>query len=105
VGVQAGQQSGELMKKASLINLGLALLVFAAICLVSWSRMIGGVVETLISIGILTAVIGLSIYKLALWFRYRHDPERREQIVYSGANFPRQLRRFFMDEKHDDNKK
>lgn len=93
------------MKKESLINLGLALLVFAAICLVSWNRMIGGIVETLITICILTAVIGLSIYKLALWFRYRHDPKKREQVVYSGRNFPRRIRQFYMDEKPDDNKK
>lgn len=93
------------MKKETLINLGLALLVFAAICLVSWNRMLGGIVETLITICILTAVIGLSVYKLTLWYRYRHDPEKREQVVYSGQNFPRQLRRFFMDEKRDDEKK
>lgn len=93
------------MKKESLINLGLALLVFAAICLISSNHFIGGIVETLITIAIFAAVIGLSAYKLMLWFRYRHNPDKREQIVYSRANFPRQLRRFFMDEKRDDNKK
>lgn len=41
---------------------------------------------------------GGSIYKLALWFRYRKEPEKRELIASSGQMYPKRLRKFLMDE-------
>lgn len=44
---------------------------------------------------------GGSIYKLALWVRYRKDPDRRELIASSSQMYPRKLRRFLMDESDE----
>lgn len=93
------------MKREYKINIGLSLLVVAVIFLVFLSRTIAGIVGTMIRITILTLVIGLSIYKLVLWFRYRNDPEKRERVVYSGQIYPEKIRRFLMDEKMDNDKK
>lgn len=93
------------MKREYKINIGLSLLVVAVIFLVFLSRTIAGIVGTMIRIPILTLVIGLSIYKLVLWFRYRNDPEKRERVVYSGQIYPEKIRRFLMDEKMDNDKK
>ena len=44
---------------------------------------------------------GGSIYKLALWFRYRKEPDKRELIASSTQIFPKKLRQFLMDEAGD----
>jgi hypothetical protein len=50
-------------------------------------------------------ILGLSIYKLAVWFRYRSEPEKRERVVYSGQVYPEKIRRWLMDEKENEVKK
>ena len=92
------------MKREHKINLGLALLVLAVIFITLSSSAIARVAGIIFSIVILAQVIGLSIYKLALWFRYRNDPVEREKIVYSGQIYPEKIRRFLMDEKADKDK-
>jgi hypothetical protein len=86
------------MKKETLINIGLALLVLVIIALVVANSLFASIVDTIISIVTLTLLIGLSIYKVALWFHYRNDPEKREKIVYSFQNFPKEFRRWYFGE-------
>jgi uncharacterized membrane-anchored protein len=86
------------MKKERLINLGLALLVLAVIVLLAASQTFAAITDTIIGIVTLTLMIGLSIYKVALWFRYRNDPEKREQVVYSFQGLPKEFRRWYLGE-------
>jgi hypothetical protein len=44
---------------------------------------------------------GGSIYKLALWVRYRNDLDKRELIASSGQMYPKRLRQFLMDESDE----
>jgi hypothetical protein len=58
---------------------------------------------TIVDVALLVALImlvdgGGSIYKLALWFRYRKDSDKRELIASSGQMYPEKLRKFLMDE-------
>src|SRR5262244_173454 len=55
----------------------------------------------LLRIGFLSLIVGGSIYKLSLWWRYRHDPEARESIVFSTQLFPRRVVALLTDEKGD----
>lgn len=86
------------MKKETLINLGLALLVLAVIVLLAASNTFAVITDTIIGIVTLALMIGLSIYKVTLWFRYRNDPEKREKVVYSFQGLPRELRRWYLGE-------
>ena len=86
------------MKKETLINLGLALLVLVIIVLMAANGLFANIVDTIISIVTLTLLIGLSIYKVTLWFHYRNDPEKREHIVYTFQNLPKELRRWYFGE-------
>jgi hypothetical protein len=92
------------MKREHKINLGLALLVLAVIFITLSNSTMAWIAGTIFSIVILAQVIGLSVYKLALWFRYRNDPVEREKIVYSSRIYPEKVRRFLMDEKRDKDK-
>ena len=93
------------MKKETLINIGLALLVLAIIALFVVNDMFASIVDAIIAIVTLALLIGLSIHKLALWFRYRNDPEKREQVVYSLQSFPKELRRWYLGESKPKAKK
>jgi uncharacterized membrane-anchored protein len=86
------------MKKETWINIGLALLVLTIIMLLAASDTFAAITDTILGVITLTLMIGLSIYKLALWFRYRNDPEKRERVVYSFQSFPKELRRWFLGE-------
>ena len=86
------------MKKETLINLGLALLVLIIISLLAASKLFADLVDTTIGIVSLALVIGLSIYKIALWFHYRNDPEKRERVVYTFQSFPKEFRRWYLGE-------
>ena len=86
------------MKKETLINLGLVFLVLIIIVLMAANGLFANIVDTIISIVSLTLVIGLSIYKVALWFHYRNDPEKRERVVYTFQTFPKEFRRWYMGE-------
>ena len=86
------------MKKETLINLGLAFLVLAIIGLLAASHTFAVITDTIIGIVTLTLMVGLSIYKVALWFRYRNDPEKRERVVYSFQSFPKEFRRWYLGE-------
>jgi hypothetical protein len=92
------------MKKETLINLGLVLLILSTIFLLVASNRFAGILETLISIASLALLIGLSIYKVALWFRYRHDHEKRERVVYSFRSLPKELRRWYQGESKSEEK-
>jgi hypothetical protein len=93
------------MRQQHKINIGLCILVAAVVLLAFLSRAIAGFAADMTRIGILALILGLSIYKLVLWFRYRNDPEKRERVVYSGQIYPEKVRRFLMDEKMDNDKK
>jgi hypothetical protein len=86
------------MKKETLINICLVFLVLVIIALLAANNLFANIVDTIISIATLTLMIGLSIYKIALWFHYRNDPEKRERVVYTFQNFPKELRRWYMGE-------
>jgi len=86
------------MKKETLINICLVFLVLVIIALLAANNLFANIVDTIISIVTLTLMIGLSIYKIALWFHYRNDPEKRERVVYTFQNFPKELRRWYMGE-------
>jgi hypothetical protein len=86
------------MKKETLINLGLALLVLAIVVLLAANNTFAVITDTIIGVVSLALMIGLSIYKVALWFRYRHDPEKRERVVYSFQSFPKEFRRWYRGE-------
>lgn len=92
------------MKKETLINLGLVFLVLAVIVLMAANGLFANIVDTIISIVSLTLVIGLSIYKVALWFHYRNDPEKRERIVYTFQTFPKEFRRWYLGESRSKEK-
>lgn len=60
----------------------------------------------IVDVALLVALImlvdgGGSIYKLALWFRYRKDANKRELIASSGQMYPKRLRKFLMDEDEE----
>ena len=60
----------------------------------------------IVDVALLVALImlvdgGGSIYKLALWFRYRKDAHKRELIASSGQMYPKRLRKFLMDESDE----
>ncbi len=93
------------IRRQSKINIGLSLLVAVILLAFLLSRAIAGIVADMIGIGLLALILGLSLHKLVLWFRYRNDPEKRETVVYSGQIYPEKVRRFLMDEKMDDDKK
>jgi hypothetical protein len=86
------------MKKETLINICLVFLVLVIIALLAANNLFANIVDTIISIVTLTLMIGLSIYKIGLWFHYRNDPEKRERVVYTFQNFPKELRRWYMGE-------
>src|SRR5262249_3155702 len=67
-----------------IINIVLALGMFALIVLVCAGGRFSKVMEALIGVFFLTTVVAGSVYKLKLWFKYRHDPERREEETYSN---------------------
>ncbi|HEY9231484.1 MAG TPA: hypothetical protein VIS78_05040, partial [Blastocatellia bacterium] len=82
---------------------------FLVICVViylsSRSRLAMTVFEDIISLWFVVLIVGGSIYKLAQWWRYRHDPAKREQAASLSQVYPSALRRFFYDEKEDEAKR
>lgn len=75
--------------------------IFAAFWLSSRSRIASAVTTTAIDIFFLTLIVGGSAYKLALWFRHRHDPEKREAVAFSTQLYPSKIRKFLMDEQDE----
>ena len=53
------------------------------------------VILIVISAGV---VVGLSLYKVTLFYRYRDDPAKREALFWSGQVYPKWLARFIFDE-------
>ena len=43
-------------------------------------------------------VLSMLVYKVWLWFEYRHDPVKREALVFSTQLLPRRLMKFVLDE-------
>lgn len=92
------------MKTKFLMAIGVLLIITAVIYLSSRSHLAATIVDDIISLWFLVLVVGGSIYKLTMWWRYRHDPVERERITFSTSSFPARLRRFYMDEKADETK-
>ena len=93
------------MKKNLLLAVGVLLVIMAVIYLSERSRLAATVGGMAFDAVLVAVVVGGSIYKLALWWRYRHDPARREQVVFSNPFYPPRRRRFFYDETDDSAKK
>ena len=71
-------------------------ITFIAAATIFFSYLSGSIsekTETAIRILPYLLLIGLSIYKIAVWFGYRNDPEKRERVVYSGQIYPEKIRR------------
>ena len=86
------------MKTKFLMAAGVLLLMTAVLYLSVRSRLAETIATGLIDVAILALVVGGSIYKLALWWRYRKDPVKREQVVFSTPFFSSKWRKFFYDE-------
>jgi hypothetical protein len=93
------------MTKRSEIILGLFLLIALIILMSSLDGSIAENADTAILMLSFLLLLGLSIYKLAVWFGFRHNPEKRESVVYSGQIYPARIRRWLMDEKRKANTK
>ena len=93
------------MKKKFLMAIGVLLIITAVVYLSARSHLAATIAEDIIGLWFLVLVVGGSIYKLTLWWRYRHDPAKREQVVFSTGFYPSKLQRFFYDEKEDGAKK
>jgi hypothetical protein len=93
------------MKTKFLMAIGVLLIITAVIYLSSRSHLAATIATDIISLWFLVLIVGGSIYKLTLWWRYRHDPAMREKVVFSTQLSPSRLRRFFYDEKEDGAKK
>jgi hypothetical protein len=87
------------MRKNVLMAIAVLLTIMAVIYLSARSRLAKTIATDVIDLWFLFVVVGGSIYKLTLWWRYRKDPVRREQVVFSTPPYPPRLRRFFYDEK------
>jgi hypothetical protein len=93
------------MKTKFLMAVGALLIIMAVIYLSSRSHLAATIATDIISLWFLILVVGGSIYKLTLWWRYRHDPAKREKVVFLTPLYPSRLRKFYMDEKEDGAKK
>jgi hypothetical protein len=51
----------------------------------------------LIALGIAAYALATG-YKIVLWYRYRGDDQRREDVSSSGQIYPRWFQRFALDE-------
>jgi hypothetical protein len=49
----------------------------------------------------LTAFVALVVYKVALMFRYRNDPDKLRALASSGQVLPKRIKRFVYDEDAD----
>jgi hypothetical protein len=93
------------MKTKFLMAVGVFLTIWAVIYFSLRSHLVETIASGTISLMYLVLVGGGSIYKLALWWRNRHDPAKREAIAYSTGFYSSRLRKFFYDEKEDGAKK
>ena len=93
------------MKTKFLMAVGVLLIITAVIYLSARSHLAATIATDIISLWFFVLIVGGSIYKLTLWWRYRHDPAKRERVVFSTPIYPSRLRRFFYDEKEDAAKK
>lgn len=93
------------MKTKFLMAIGVLLIIAAVIYLSSRSQLAATIAADIISLWFLVLIVGGSIYKLTLWWRYRNDPAKRERIAFSTSSFPARLRRFYMDERADETKR
>jgi len=93
------------MKTKLLMAVGVLLIITAVIYLSARSHLAATIATDIISLWFLILIVGGSIYKLTLWWRYRHDPAKRERVTFSTQFYPSRLRRFFYDEKEDGAKK
>jgi hypothetical protein len=89
------------MIKKLLMALSVLLVICAVMYLSSRSHLAMTIFTDIIRLWLLVMIVGGSIYKLAQWWRYRHDPAMREKVVFSTQLYPSRLRRFFYDEKED----
>lgn len=87
------------MKTKLMMAAGVLLIIMAVLYLSARSRLAETIATGVIDLFFLVLVVGGSIYKLRLWWRYRHDPVKREQVVFSTPFFSSRLRKFFYDEK------
>ena len=93
------------MKSKLLMVAGVLLTIMAVLYLSARSHLASTIFSDIFSLAILALVIGGSIYKIALLWRYRHDPGRRRQVIFSTQLYPASWRKFFYDEETDAAKK
>lgn len=89
------------MKTKLLMAASVLLVITGVIYLSARSHLAETIATGVIDLAFLVLVVGGSIYKLTLWWRYRNDPAKREQVVFSTPFFSSRLRKFFYDEKED----
>ena len=80
-------------------------IILAVIYVTSHSHIAATVAADAFSVAILSLIIGGSIYKLALWWRYRHDPEKRQSVIFSTQLYPARLARLLTDDDGDRKKR
>jgi len=93
------------MIKKFLMASGVLLIIMAVMYFSSRSHLAATIATDIITLWFLILVVGGSIYKLTLWWRYRKDPAMRERVVFSTSFYLSGLRKFFYDEKADEPKK
>ncbi|HXG92369.1 MAG TPA: hypothetical protein VNN73_08375 [Blastocatellia bacterium] len=79
--------------------------VSAIVLLAYLSRAVAIITKIITALIPVAIIFASSVYKLALWFRYRNDPIQRERVDYSGQIYPEAIRQFLMDEKHSEGEK
>jgi hypothetical protein len=89
------------MIKKLLMAASVLLVIMAVIYLSARSHVAETIFTDILRVVIFGAIIGGSIYKLAQWWRYRHDPRKREQAASLSQVYPARLRRFIYDEEDD----
>ncbi len=93
------------MIKKLLMAASVLLVIMAVMYLSARSHLAKTISTDILRAVILGPVIIGSVYKLALWWRHRDDPVKRERVASLSQAYPARLRRFFYDEPGDKAKK
>jgi hypothetical protein len=86
------------MIKKLLMAASVLLVIMAVMYLSARSHLAKTLFADILRVVILGPIIVGSVYKLALWWRHRGDPVKRERVASLSQVYPARLRRFFYDE-------
>ena len=96
---------GEKLKTQTKVGVAVWLLLLAITVLVGLSDRFTRIADAALLIVLLVGLLGGSLYKVWLWYRYRKDPAKRETVTFSTQLYPEKLRRFLMDEEPEQDNK